>query len=62
FHQNPLKTVRGVEETRSVTDTGRTDGMTDGRKDGRTDEPITIVPFDYVGGQSGEVKATKGDG
>ena len=43
FHQNPLKTVGGVAETRLCL---RTDGLTDGRKDGWTDEPITIVPFD----------------
>ena len=36
FHQNPLKTVGGVAETR----------LLDGRTIGRTDEPITIVPFD----------------
>ena len=39
FHQNPLKTVGGVAETRLCL---RTDILTDGR----TDEPITIVPFD----------------
>ena len=39
FHQNPLKTVGGVAETRLCL---RTDGLTDGR----TDEPKTIVPFD----------------
>ena len=39
FHQNPLKTLGGVAETRLCL---RTDGLTDGR----TDEPITIVPFD----------------
>ena len=43
FHQNPLKTVGGVAETRLCL---RTDGPTDGQKDGRTDEHITIVPFD----------------
>ena len=35
FHQNPLKTVRGVVDTRLCL-----------RKDGQTDESITIVPFD----------------
>ena len=39
FHQNPLKTVGGVAETRLCL---RTDRWTDGRMD----EPITIVPFD----------------
>ena len=33
FHQNPLKTVGGVAETRLCL---RTDGMMDGRKDGQT--------------------------
>ena len=40
FHQNPLKTVGGVADTRFCL---RTDGLTDGWTDGR---PITIVPFD----------------
>ena len=40
FHQNPLKTVGGVAETRFSL-------RADGRTDGRTDEPITIVPFDW---------------
>ena len=35
FHQNPLKTVGIVAETRLCL-----------RADGRTDKPITIVPFD----------------
>ena len=26
---------------------GLTDGRTDGQKEGRTDEPKTIVPFDF---------------
>ena len=39
FHQNPLKTVGGVAETRLCL---RTDGLTDGR----TDKPISKVPFD----------------
>ena len=39
FHQNPLKTVGGVAETRLCL---RTDGLTDKW----TDEPKTIVPFD----------------
>ena len=39
FHQNPLKTVGGVAETRLCL---RTDVLTDGR----TDEPKTIVSFD----------------
>ena len=33
FHQNPLKTIGGVAETRLCL---RTDGLTDGRTDGRT--------------------------
>ena len=37
FHQNPLKTVGGVAETRLCLRTdGRTDGLTDGWMDGRT--------------------------
>ena len=47
FHQNPLKTVGGVAETRLCL---RTDGLMDGRTDGwmeeQTGKPITIVPFD----------------
>ena len=43
FHQNPLKTVGGVVETRLCL---RTDGRKEGRTDGQTDEPITVVPFD----------------
>ena len=39
FHQNPLKTVGGVAETKLCL---RRDGLTDGQ----TDEPKTIVPFD----------------
>ena len=39
FHQNPLKTVGGVAETRLCL---RTDGL----MDGGTDEPISIGPFD----------------
>ena len=39
FHQNPLKTVGGVAETRLCR-------QTDGRTVGWTDEPKTIVPFD----------------
>ena len=35
FHQNPLKTVGGVAETRLCL-----------RMDGRTDKAKTIVPFD----------------
>ena len=35
FHQNPLKTVGGVAETRLCLLT-----------EGRTDKPITVVPFD----------------
>ena len=35
FHQNPLKTVGGVAETRLCL-----------RTDGRMDEPKTVVPFD----------------
>ena len=35
FHQNPLKTLGGVAETKLRL-----------RTDGRTDEPKTIVPFD----------------
>ena len=35
FHQNPLKTVGGVAETRLCLLT-----------EGQTDKPITIVPFD----------------
>ena len=48
FHQNPLKTVGGVAETRSCLrrTEGLTDGRTGGRTEGRTDEPKTIVPFD----------------
>ena len=42
FHQNPLKTVGRVAETRLCL---QTDGQTE-QTDGRTDEPITIVPFD----------------
>ena len=45
FHQNPLKTVGGVAETRLCL-YGWTDGLTDGQTDGLTDEPITIAPFD----------------
>ena len=30
---------------------GLTDGRTDGQKEGRTDEPKTIVPLTFVGGQ-----------
>ena len=37
FHQNPLKTVGGVAETKLCL---------------RTDGPITIVPFDLNRGQS----------
>ena len=45
-HQNPLKTVGGVAETRLCLRTdGLTVGRTDGRKNGWTDEPITIVPL-----------------
>ena len=41
FHQNPLKTVGGVAETRLCP------GLTDGRTDERTDsKSITIVLFD----------------
>ena len=47
FHQNPLKTVGGVAETRLCL---RTDRLTDGRKDRRTDEPITILSFDLCRG------------
>ena len=39
FHQNPLKTVGGVSETRVCL---WTDGLTDG--------PKTIVPFDLCRG------------
>ena len=51
FHQNPLKTVGGVAETKLCLRTdgradGRKDGLTDRRKGGRTDKPITLVPFD----------------
>ena len=39
FHQNLLKTVGGVVETRLCL-------QTDGLKDGWTDKPISIVSFD----------------
>ena len=45
FHQNLLKTVGDVEETRLCL-------LTDGQTDGRTDKPITIVPFDFRRGTS----------
>ena len=43
FHQNPLKTVRGVAETRLCL---RTDGLMNGLKD----EHIRIVSSNNVGG------------
>ena len=49
FHQNPLKTVGGVAETRLCL---RTDRLTDGRTEGRTDKPITIAPFDLRRGDN----------
>ena len=42
-HQNPLKTVGRVAETRLCL---RSDGLTDGRTEGQTDESINLVPFD----------------
>ena len=46
-HQNPLKTVGGVAETRLCL---RTDVQTDGRTEGQTDEPKTTVPFELTSG------------
>ena len=45
FHQNSLKTVGGVAETKLCL---RRDGLTDGQ----TDEPKTIVPFDLRRGDN----------
>ena len=56
FHQNPLKTVGGVAETRLCL---RTDGLTLGRTDGRMDEPITFVPFDLRRGTKNKKKTSR---
>ena len=62
FHQNPLKIVGGVAETRLCL---RTDGLTDGRMDGlkdeRTDKPITIVLFDLRPGTKIGITKKKND-